>query len=71
MTDDTEMQAEYRARSAELRGLAAAMSGATRNTILDMADHWETLAKQAETIVRSRKLIEEWERERRAVQAVQ
>jgi hypothetical protein len=57
-----EIENAYRAKSAEARGLAAGMSGDNRDTLLDVAEHWETLAKQAETLARSKRLISDWER---------
>lgn len=66
--DDTLMEDAYRARSAELRGLAANMSGVARDTILDAADHWETLAEQAEIVARSKKLISDWQNARKAAE---
>jgi len=62
--DDTMIETAYRARSAELRGMAARMSSDLRETMLDAAEHWETMAKQAEAIARSKKLIKDWERGR-------
>lgn len=61
--DDQEAEVEqaYRARSAQLRGLAAHLSGDARDTVLDVADHWDTLALQAETVARAKKLIRDWE----------
>lgn len=59
--EDTKLEEAYRARSAELRGMAAGMSADLRDTMLDAADHWETLAKQAESVARSKKLIKDWE----------
>ena len=59
-----EMEDAYRAKSAAARGLAAGMSGENRDTLLDVAEHWATLAKQAETVARSKKLIKDWERDR-------
>ena len=56
----------YRARSAEVRNLAEAMTGDMRTTMLDVADHWETLAKQAETLARSKRLIQSWTEAKRA-----
>ncbi|MGE4064765.1 MAG: hypothetical protein AB7E79_15485 [Rhodospirillaceae bacterium] len=55
------MEDAYRSRSAELRALASHMSGDLRDTILDVADHWETLAQQAGQVARSKKLINDWE----------
>lgn len=69
--DDTMNEATYRARSAELRGMAARMSSDLRETMLDAAAHWETLAKQAEALARSKKLIKDWERGRDNAYAAQ
>ena len=60
ITDDTMIETAYRARSAALRGMAGRMSAELRATMLDAARHWETLAEQAETLARSKKLIEDW-----------
>lgn len=68
---DTMNQAAYRARSAELRGMAARMSSDLRETLLDAAAHWETLARQAEALSRSKKLIKDWERGRDNAYAAQ
>lgn len=68
---DTMNQAAYRARSAELRGMAARMSSDLRETLLDAAAHWETLARQAEALARSKKLIKDWERGRDSAYAAQ
>lgn len=69
--DDTMIEAAYRARSAELRGMAARMSSDLRETMLDAAEHWETMAKQAGALARSKKLIKEWERGRDLAYAAQ
>jgi hypothetical protein len=58
------MEDAYRAKSAEARDLAAAMSAENRDTLLDVAEHWETLARQAEAVARSKRLIKDWERDR-------
>lgn len=64
MTNETTLEEAYRARSAELRGMARGMSPDLRDTLLDAAQHWETLAKQAESVARSKRLIQDWERGR-------
>jgi hypothetical protein len=61
MASDSEIEEAYRLRSTELRGLAASMSGDRRDMMLDVADHWETLAQQAGAVARSKKLIKDWE----------
>ena len=38
------------------------MSGDARDTMMDMAEHWNTLALQAEAIARSKELISAWEK---------
>lgn len=60
--DETMIEDAYRARSAELRGMAERMSSDLRETMLDAAVHWETMAKQAESLARSKKLIKDWRR---------
>lgn len=61
---DTAVEEAYRARSAKLRGMAETMSAGLRETMLDAAIHWETMAKQAESIARSKKLIKDCARGR-------
>jgi hypothetical protein len=51
----------FRAKSAQARKRAARMAGEMRETLLDVAEHWETMARQAEALERSKQLIREWE----------
>jgi hypothetical protein len=60
-TEDADVAEAYRARAEQLRGLAAGLSGDLRETLLDVAEHWESLATQASVVARSRKLIKDWE----------
>lgn len=59
--EDADVSDAYRARSEQLRGLAAGLSGDVRDTMLDAAEHWDSLAKQAGVVARSKKLIKDWE----------
>ena len=62
MTDRADLKEAYRARSVALRATASSMSGDARATMMDMAEHWDGLALQAEAIARSKKLISAWEK---------
>jgi len=62
MKDSTDLEGAYRARSVALRGMASSLSGGARDTMMDMAEHWETLAVQAEAVARSKRLISAWEK---------
>jgi hypothetical protein len=64
MKDKTDIEDAYRARSVALRDMASSMSGDARDTLMDMAEHWETLALQAEAVARWKKLISAWEKTR-------
>ncbi len=61
MIAKTELEDAYLRRSAQLRGLAATLSGDRRETLMDAADHWEMLAQQACAVARAKKLIKDWQ----------